>query len=284
MSKKRRDGRLLLTIEPFNALIPFIMKTKNDASNLFKDSVEITEAERFLRQKRKNGCPGIGFLHLFVAAYVRVIAEYPGINRFVSGQRIYARSNILFIMTAKKQLKADAPETALKVVFDPHDTIDTVYAKLESDIQKIKNNQSTESDDISGTLIKLPRLLLKFVIFILGLLDYFGKMPKSILDMSPFHGSVAITDLGSIGLPPIYHHLYDFGNLPIFISFGAKRKISVADGESSQQQKYIDYSIVMDERICDGFYFSQAFRLFKSILRNPQLLDSPPEKVVRDID
>jgi len=282
----RSDGRRLRTLDPINAMTPFIMKTRNDANNLFADSVEITETERYLRQKRVHGYPGIGLLHLFIATYIRTASQYPAINRFVSGQRIYARKNIEFVMIIKKEMRSDAPETSIKVLFDLSDTIYDVYRKLNEEIKKVKNEgENTDIDRLAKALIKTPRLILKFVVKALEIMDYFGIMPKSILNASPFHGTLVITDLGSIGLPAIYHHLYNFGNMPVFIAFGAKRKARElrADG-SIADRKYIDYKLVMDERCCDGFLFSQAFRLFRSILRKPYMLDIPPDQIMEDIE
>ncbi|MCL2401561.1 MAG: 2-oxo acid dehydrogenase subunit E2 [Oscillospiraceae bacterium] len=281
----RKEGRRLRTLEPYNAMTPFIMKVKSDASNFFSDSIEITEAEKFLRAKRMDGQPGLGLLHLFVATFVRTASQYPGLNRFVSGQRIFARNSIDFVTTVKKEMRLNAPETSIKIAFDPRDTINDVYDKLNVEVAKVKDAAMTNTDDVAKSLVKLPRLLLKFVIFCLTALDYFGRLPKSLIQASPFHGSFTISDVGSIGIPVIYHHLYNFGNMPLFISFGAKRKVyeTQADG-TVILRKYIDFTLVMDERICDGFYFSQAFKLFRSILRNPHVLETPPETVVEDVE
>ena len=262
------------------------MKTKNDANNLMTESVEITEAERFLRSKRLDGYQGMGLLHLFIAAYIRVVSQYPAINRFVVGQRIYAANEIVYVMTIKKAMKTEADETTIKVVFDPRDTINDVYTKLKVEIDKVKAaGEDTGTDDLAGTLMKLPRLLLKFCVFFLGVMDYFGRIPKSLTDASPFHGSMIITDLGSIGLPTVYHHLYNFGTMPLFVAFGPKRKaIELKSDGSAAERKYLDYSVTLDERICDGFYFSQVFKLFKNIIQKPQILDEPPETVIEDIE
>jgi len=282
----RREGRRLRTLDPYNAMTPFIMKEKSDASNYFSEVVEVTEIERYLRKKRLDGFPGMGMLHLFTATYIRTVAQYPAINRFCSGQRIYARDNVEFMMTIKKQLRTDAGETSIKISFDRTDTINDVYSKLNTEIGKVKNEGVvTSTDDVAATLMKLPRVLLMFTVSFLELLDYFGMLPKSIINASPFHGSVIITDLGSIGLPAIYHHLYNFGNLPVFIALGPKKKVYElnADGKIVLR-KYIDVKLVVDERICDGFYFSQAFKYYKSVIRNPEVLDKPPEVVIEDIE
>jgi len=282
----RREGRLLRSLDPYNAMTPFIMKKRNDASNYFSDSIEITGIERFLRGKRLHGYPGMGLLHLFIAAFVRVSASYPGINRFVAGQRVYSRNTIEYVMTVKKEMRTDASETSIKVSFDPSDTINEIYDKLNKEIEGAKSTLSeTNTDAVAKAFMKLPRIILKFVVFALEVLDYFNMMPKVILRASPFHGSIIITDIGSIGMPPIYHHLYNFGNIPIFIAMGAKRRVrEIRQDGVVVERKYVDYNLVADERICDGFYFSQALKLFRNYLRKPQLLDVPPETVVEDVD
>jgi hypothetical protein len=282
----RREGRRLRKLDPYNAMTPFIMKEKSEASNYFAEDLEVSVTERFLRKKRVEGCPGMGMLHVFIATFIRTAAQFPAINRFCSGQRIYARENVDFLMTIKKQLRTDAGETTIKIAFDRSATINDVYEKLNTEINKVRNEgTSTGTDKLAAAFIKLPRVILRFTVAFLELLDYFGFMPQSIINASPFHGSVIITDMGSIGLPAIYHHLYNFGNLPIFIALGAKKKVHElnAKGEITTS-KYIEFKLVVDERICDGFYFSQAFKVFKGLLRNPEALDKPPEQIVDDID
>jgi len=267
-------------------MTPFIMKQKSEASNYFSEDLEVSEIERFLRKKRIEGSPGMGMLHLFIATYIRTVAKYPAINRFCSGQRIYARDNVEFMMTIKKQMRTDAGETTIKIAFDRGATINDVYEKLNYEINKVRNEgTSTSTDILAAAFIKLPRVLLRFTVGFLELLDYFGWLPKFIIDASPFHGSVIITDMGSIGLPAIYHHLYNFGNLPMFIAIGAKKKVHELNSKGEVNAgKYIEFKFVVDERICDGFYFSQAFKVFKSLIRNPETLDKPPEEIIEDIE
>ena len=290
MKKKRRigdrsDGRRIRSLDPIAAMIPFIMKKRNGASNCVADTLDITEVERYLREKAKSGHIGMGMLHFLIASYVRVISQYPGVNRFCVGQRVYARNNIEFVMMVKRGLNSSASSTTLKIEFAPTDTIYDVYDKLNAEIERVVGEkEDTNTDGAARLFTKIPRLFLKFTVWNLELLDYFGKLPKWILKASPFHGSVFFTDVGSIGLPAIYHHLYDFGNLPIFISLGAKRKVFMpgADGKVSAR-RHVDIKLVMDERICDGFYFSRAYKYLKTILRNPQILEEPPEIVKEDI-
>ncbi|MDD3832676.1 MAG: 2-oxo acid dehydrogenase subunit E2, partial [Oscillospiraceae bacterium] len=94
-----------------------------------------------------------------------------------------------------------------------------------------------------------------------------------------------ISDLGSIGIPPVFHHLYDFGNIPIFLCFGTKIRRMVTDREGKTQERvFMDFTLAMDERICDGYYFSRALRTFRHIFKDPAVLDLPPDNVINDVD
>ena len=281
----RSDGRLLRSLDAFTKFIPFIMKTRNDANNLFADSVEVTELDRWLRAKRAEGWKGLGMLHVFVAAYVRTVALRPAINRFVSGQRIYARNNIEVVMAVKRSLTDDGSETTIKVELSPEDTIFDVYRKLNMKIDEIKADEGGNNTERTAEILgKLPRLVLRFALWLVSVLDYFGLLPKSLLNVSPFHGSMIITDLGSLGIPPVSHHLYNFGNLPVFVAFGAKRRTVELDKSGAPvERKYLDYTVDTDERICDGYYYASAFKYMKYYLRNPELLETPPETVEEDV-
>ncbi len=281
----RKEGRLLRSLSPFYNFIPYIMITRNDASNHFEDKVEISEAERWFREKRTEGFKGMGMLHLFIAAYCRTCALYPGLNRFIAGRRIYARNNIEIVLTVKREMKVDADETTIKVIIDPTDTIFDVYRKLGEKVDEIKaNDGDNNTEQIAGLLCKLPRPILKFAIGVIKILDYFGILPQAVMDASPFHGSMIITDLGSLGIPPIYHHLYNFGTLPTFIAFGGKRRAYEVDMHGNVlEKKYVDYKCVLDERTVDGLYYANAFRQMKHFLKNPSLLEQPLENPKSDV-
>ena len=281
----RKEGRLVRTFPAYNKFEPFIMKTRNDASNHFTDSLEVTEVDRWLREKRAEGYKGMGMLHLFIAAYLRTVAYRPAINRFVAGQRIYARHNVEIIMTVKKAMTDESEETSIKVKFLPSDTVFDVYRKINEQIDEVKANQGGNgTDKFAETFSHLPRIVINAVVSLLKMLDYFGWLPQSLLDISPFHGSMIITDLGSIGIPPVFHHIYNFGTLPLFIAFGAKRhSLGIDTDNQIVERKYIDYDVVSDERICDGFYMAGSFKYTKYFLKNPRLLETPPEKVISNI-
>ena len=280
----RRDGRKLRTLDGLHVATPFVMKDRNDACNQFAEEVNIAKADEFVRQQLMAGNEGFSLLHVILAAYVRTISQYPYLNRFVSGQRIFARHKIEVLMVVKKAMNMEAPETSINVIFDPRDTVFDVYERFNEQVIKATTTKN-ETDGIASAFSKLPRFLFRWAVSVIKALDYVGLCPKALTENLPFWGSMIITSMGSLGIKPIYHHLYNLGNLPVFISYGTKRKVYELDRNGNvTTKKVIDLKVVTDERTCDGFQYATAFKAFKKYMENPDILLTPPEKIVEDID
>lgn len=283
----RCDGRRLRSLSPIFAVSPYIMKTRNTSQNFIEDHIECFAMEEYIREKRAQGMEQFGVLHVILAAYVRACAQYPGLNRFISGQRIYSRDDEIEVaMTVKKEMRTDSPDTVIKVSFTPEDTAAVVYQRFQEKVMEVKNAPEDSSFDVLAKVMHfIPGLALKFVVWLLEVLDYFGELPRGLLRLSPFHGSLYITSMASLGIPPIYHHLYDFGNVPVFCSFGKKRRVRELDRNGSMVvRKYVDCCFVTDERIVDGYYFAAVLRYLHSLLHDPYVLDQAPTEVKRDVE
>ena len=280
----RIDGRRVRTAQVMEQITAFFMPNRTGANNLFSDSVEITELERYIRRKRKEGLTGFSITHAVLAAYVRTVARYPAVNRFIAGQQIYSRGeDIAVCMTVKKELTALSPDSLIKVHLHPADTAAEVYRKFNEKVEEAKNEMETTTDATVAGFMAIPRLVLKFAIWALKCLDYFGLVPKFLLEISPFHGSVYFTNVGSLGIKPVFHHLYDFGTVPAFCAFGRKRRAEEINAGEIVERKYLDLTFNLDERICDGFYYASVIKYFLRLLSHPEVLDNPPETVESDI-
>ncbi|MBE7043095.1 MAG: 2-oxo acid dehydrogenase subunit E2 [Ruminococcaceae bacterium] len=279
------EGRRIKSSIPMDAVSPFIMPTRTGASNVFFATIDIEKCEALIKQKRADGMTGLGMIHFFMASYVRVVSQLPGINRFIRGQRLFARNGIEICMVMKKEMKLNAPETVLKLELAPKDTIETIYHQLcEAITENRQIGDQNNMDTAARVLVHLPSIVLKFTVWLLKLMDYFGLLPRFLTKLSPFHGSMFITNMGSLGMPPIVHHLYNFGNLPLFIAMGAKRtEYEITKDGTAKKRRVIDCTITCDERICDGHYYACAFKKFQRFLENPELLLSEPEMIYDDI-
>ena len=283
----RFDGRRIRSLSPISVVGTYIMPERNQANVFFPDKLEITELDKYIRAKRAEGFEQFGMTEALLAAYVRTLSKYPGVNRFISGERVYAREDdIQFCMTVKKEMTKESPDTVIKVHLRPGDSVEEVYHKFHATLNDAKKSMELDSslDGITALFGMIPGVLLKFVVWLLKFLDYFGLLPRLILELSPFHGSIFFTSMGSLGIPAVYHHLYNFGNLPLFLAFGRKYRVNELDDEGNTvSRKYIDYTFNVDERIVDGFYYATAIKYFHKLLLHPERLDDPDMEINRDI-
>lgn len=279
----RYDGRRVRHSDPTNMIIPFIMRERNDAEVFFDAEVNMSRIDELIREKRKNG-EEARTLDYIIAIIVRTISQYPRMNRFIAGRRCFARDNILISMVIKRELNTHTPETAVKFEFDPKSTVSDISKKIDETIEKTKQKDDVNSTDkLMKTLNGLPRCLFSFAIWFMRFTDFYGILPKAVHNASPFHTSVFITNMGSIGAEPIYHHIYNFGSTSLFIAMGNKRKQRVIGKDGKiQERKVMKLRFVADERIADGYYLAVALKYFSNLFEHPELLEVPPENVVED--
>ena len=282
--KKEKEFRRVKTASPMAVIVPYIMKTRTGSQNMISDRIKVDKMDRYIKEKQAQGFRNMTYMHVIIAAYVRLVSQRPALNRFIRGQRIYTRRNVEVALTIKKEMTLDSPDTVVKVLIPPDATIDDVYNMLDCAVMEYRANPGGDFDNTAKALSYIPGLLLTFAIDTLRLMDYFGLIPSFLTGVSPFHCSYFITSMGSLGIPSIYHHLYDFGTCPVFCAFGTKQRVNEISLDGTvTQQKYIDLSFVLDERICDGYYFASGLKLLKNILKNPWVLDTPPAEVIPDI-
>ncbi len=282
----RRDGRRVRTLSVMSQLIPYIMRERSDAQNHIDVKFNVDRVLEYINEKRRAGYQGFGFMHFMTATYLRAVAEYPGINRFVNGQRVFTRDGWAEIsLVVKQEMVLESPDTCVKLTISPDATAIDVYDALNTVIKDYRAEMDSSFDNLMRVINFIPGLLKRWTVSLLYFLDYWGLLPRFLTRLSPFHASLYVTSMGSLGIPSIYHHLYNFGNVPIFCSFGTKtRETELRRDGTVAEHSYIDVKFVMDERICDGFYFAAALKYMKRFFRDPWALDTPPAEVKRDID
>lgn len=279
----RYDGWRVRNVDVVFSVIPYFLRTRMDAQNFFEVNLRVDNIEAFIKE-HKEDIPNLSIMHVVMAALIRLISQRPYLNRFVIWNKIFARNHMNFSIAVKRSLSDTGEETLIKPYFMPTDTLQDVVRKVE---QERANNQQVgqknASDKISKLLGLLPDSLLRTVVFSLLHMDKVGIMPKVINQASPWHCSIFLTNIGSIGVESIYHHLYEFGTCSMFVAMGKKSRSHTFDKDGSiVAHKSIQLKFVLDERICDGFYYASSMRQMSKYLDDPTLLLTPPENVIID--
>ena len=273
----RSDGRKIKSLDPLFRVIPHVMKERSDAHVYFSQDIPIKSLDEYIAKKDQEGIK-MSYMNIIYAALVRMLAEKPSLNRFIMDGRTYARHGIHISLAIKKGMTEDAEETTIKLPFTGSENIFEVKEILDNAIlqNKDKENQN-DTDKLVKFLSYVPNWLYKLIVNILMYLDKHGMMPKFIIKLSPFHTSAFLTNVGSLGIDAIYHHLYNFGTTGVFLAMGKKKKSYIYEDDDIVPEKSISLAWVADERICDGFYYATALKSFYRYLKKPELLEEKIE-------
>ena len=283
MCRKRRDGIRLKHCDPILRMTSYIMPHRYDAQVFCKNKINCENIDKFIREEGEKGNK-FTYMHIVIAGLVRMYAERPKMNRFVINRKIYARKGISICFAIKKKLKEDAPETTIKLNFTGKESIYEVKKIIDDAIKENSEiNDSNDTDKVAKKLLKLPNWFLKFVMKVILFLDNRGMLPRKLINVSPFHTTCFLTNMKSIGTDYVYHHIYDFGTTSQFLSMGKEHIEPVVDeNDNITKRKILKMGMVIDERICDGFYYAKGIKIGTRYIQNPELLKEPLENIVED--
>ena len=277
----RTDGYRVKGNDAMYELVPYIMPYRYDASNSVTVDIDLDLMKDYIKKCRKKGI-NMSHMSIIIAGALRIVSQNPFLNRFVMNRKIYARNHFCVSFVTLQPGKTS--DTVNKLYFNLDDDIFTVNKKVQEAIERTQQPTSQNAlDKLMASLVRIP-FLVGAAVGVLKFIDKYFTLPFSIINASPFHTSLFITNLASIRTNAIYHHLYEFGTTGIFISMGQPEKRIDKNGETVEETKIMPLGIVTDERIANGHYYGRCFRELNRYYKNPELLEIPPEQVVKDPD
>ena len=280
----RPDGKKLRDIDPIQRIVPHIMRDRHDSMNCLTVDLPCEPFDEFIKKESAAGNGEYDYMHIIIAGLVRIVANFPRLNRFVMNGRIFKRNVIYVSFVVRKAMTPDAPDTTVKLAFTGHESISEVRDKINAVIEANNHMESNNGTDKLARLITFtPNIVIAMLVGFIKFLDKHGMLPKAVLDVSPFHTTFFITNMKSIKAPSIYHHVYDFGTTGMFYSMGKEAMVPVVSGSGVVPGKRLPFKIVTDERFCDGFYFSSALRVLKKYYAHPGVLKEPLEELADDV-
>lgn len=285
MFGKRPDGRRLRTVEPMQLITGVLMKKRYDSMNMYQDTIDVGSWDTYIKEKKAEGLK-LTYMHIFIAGIVRMMAKWPRLNRFVMNGKVYTRPKIWVSFTIHPELTIDSPDTTIKLCFEGTESILEIAQKINESIEKetVLRTEENDTDKLARFFTAMPSCILNVIASLLMWMDRHNMMPKSIIEFSPFHTSFYITNLKSLGINHVMHHTCEFGTNGLFFAMGKEKQVPVAERGEVVIQKQMGFSLVSDERFCDGLYFALALRDFRKIMKNPTALETPLDKKNEDIE
>ena len=286
MFGKRPDGRVIRNLEPMQKIMPYVMTTRMDSMNMYEDTFPCEVWDTYIKEKELQGIK-MSYMHIFIAALVRLTALRPQLNRFIMNGKIYARPKIWVSFVVHPTLQDASTGTTIKLCFDGTESILEIAEVINAAIEKETTKRVEENgiDKLLRFLMNaIPGPFIKFTINTLMWMDKHNIMPKKVIELSPFHTSFFITNLKSLGINHIYHHTYNFGTTGLFYAMGKEKVIPVIKKDQIVHEKHMGWGVVSDERFCDGLYFANSLRQLRKIVRNPASLEKKLERKIEDVD
>ena len=267
----RPDGTRVKNLSPIVQALPHIMPRRFDAQNWASDYVDEEIVKGYIRRKRREG-HHVTHMSVLVAAYYKAALEHPKVNYFIMNRKVYRRNHFCFSFVILKTRADGTPdETTLKTFLEPEDDVFSISRKIKEHVETNQNKvHNNNTDKFANMAFRVPGLA-RFVFGLAYHLDLHGLLPRRIIDLSPFHTSLFITNLASINTSYIFHHCYEFGTTSVFVCMGKPVPDPLAPAGS--RKKHMPLGVVMDERIATGIEYSRFFASFERYLKKPELLE-----------
>jgi hypothetical protein len=256
------DGRRV-KVHPYRRMMAFLMRGRNESAVYFEQRLDLSRTLPWLEQRNAR------LFHLILHALASVLHERERLNRFTVGHRTYQRDGVFLSFAAKKSMSDDAPLATVKRRFDKGESFAALGSALGGEIKEARSDKPSQIDKELSILLKLPGVLLAFLIGVLKRAYAWGLAPRSLVDTDPMYASAFVANLGSIGLDAAYHHLYEHGNCPLFMTIGKVTDTpAVVDGAVTVRP-ILTLRFSYDERVEDGLYAARALRLLAERVEDP---------------
>lgn len=257
------DGRRV-RVHPYRRMMSFLMRGRNESAVYFEHRLDLTHTLPWLEQRKAR------LFHLILHALASVLHERERLNRFTVGRNTYQRNGVYLSFAAKKSMSDDAPLATIKRRFDKDETFDALVASLSGDIAEARSDRPSHIDKELSILLKLPAFLLSFLLWVLKRAYAWGLAPRSLVDTDPMYASAFVANLGSIGIDAAYHHLFEHGNCPLFMTIGRVVDTPVVVDGKVEVRPMLTLRFSFDERVEDGLYAARALRLLSDRIEHPE--------------
>lgn len=268
LKKSRPDGTFV-GVHPYRRLMFFIMPGRNESVVYFDREFRAEPLLAYL-EKAKEAFGG-NMTHATVAAINIGMGENPAMNQFIVGRRMYARKGRHITFSMKRQkLNKKAKLAVVKLGMKDGESFRELTERINGKINVERSGKRTRADKEFDLFNALPRPILWFADHAIYWLDYYGLLPfNAFVKDDAMHTSAVIANLGSLGMGPGYHHLYEYGTCPLFMMVGKIEEKPVIEDGKIVIGKVMHIRFSYDERIADGFTAHFGIESVARVLSDP---------------
>lgn len=269
----RKDGKYVSSVNDLNKFVPFLAPGRIESQLYWNITLDVRKMQEYIKNKKAEGL-SVNFNSAVIAAIVRMVAMRPHINRFIVGKKVYQRRTVDIGHIGMIEFS----DTSLRVVdtasFEPSADIGEVSTEIKEQVRIMKSGEITGSNRQISHYADKPWWYVRTAIGAMKLLHRLDMAPRSKTDKDPFRSTVFVSNLGSIGCIPPFHHLLEWGTNSVFICIGKiyDKVVLDTDGKITVAPT-VDLTLTVDDRITDGRYFATCIQTLRDIFDDPGCLD-----------
>ena len=269
LKKSRPDGFLVSELHPYRKLMFYIMPGRTESQVFFRRDIHAQPLLDYL-EKNAQG-EDTGLTHLLLAAIGKTLEEHHEMNRFISGRNLYQRNGVWLTFSMKrKKLDQKSAIALAKTRYTSNHSFRDFCQQVSTEIDINRSGTKTYADKEFDFFTRLPRPLLNVGVVLFRFADYYNLLPGNFMENDGLYTSVVLANLGSLDMEPGYHHLFEWGNCPIFITAGKISEQAVAEDGKISAKKVLPLRITYDERIDDGLTARAAIHKLVKVLEEPE--------------
>ena len=268
---RRADGTLARDIDVTRRAMPYMMRSRNEATVTFDYDVDLQKTDAFIRAwNQENPLLRIDLFHLALWATRDALMKNPTVHRFVAGGRIYDRKGIWFSYAVKRRLETGAPFAVVKRRFDLDESFGAMVEGMAAVTAEATSSPKSAVERELGLLMKFPGFVRRIIMRAIRTLDAFGMLPRSYIEKDPMYTSAFFANMASFGMPAVYHHLYEYGTATIFCSVGRPVTAPGSPTTGPDRRRTAPLKWTYDERVEDGLAGWFALRRIKQVIEDPE--------------
>jgi pyruvate/2-oxoglutarate dehydrogenase complex dihydrolipoamide acyltransferase (E2) component len=275
----RPDGDVVEGQSPVRTIMPYLMRGRNESFILHDMALDVSRTLPWLKDFNapRPEDERATLFQLYLWACARALHARPGLNRFVSGGRIYQRNEVSISFAAKKAMRDDAPIVTIKRVFPKDEPFDACIGRIRSFVREGRSGKARAVDTEVNIATKLPGIVLKAGVHALRALDGLNLVPGAMLANDPMYASLFAANLGSVGIDDVAHHLYEYGTCSVFGVVGrVKKTVFVGEDDQPVVRDGLKIRWTFDERINDGLYCAASLGIARQVLEDPASVIGEP--------
>ena len=277
---RRPDGDRVRDLPPVRAIVPHLMRRRNESAVYHEARYDVGRARAWLRAYNRSHADRATLFHLVLYASTRALHLRPGLNRFASGGCVYQRREVSVAFAAKKEMRDTAPFATVKLPFGAEEDLGSAVRRIAEAVDEGRFAPSRRIDAEAALIMRLPGFAVSALTGLAAWLDRWNLLPGFMMRDDPFFSSLFLANLGSVGLSDTFHHLYEYGTVSIFGVVGKVTPTLVPVGGGTEVRDILSVRWTLDERVADGFYAGRSLAIAQDLLEDPDRFLGPPDAPV----